>query len=88
MAGVKSDLGPYTPNDPATDIEVLLSTMESSSPEGRQGRQEKLATMGSVSPELGVDTAVDVPLPSQPIVDHSESQNADKSALAPAVLEN
>jgi hypothetical protein len=85
LAGVRSDLGPYTPNDPMTEIDHLLDGMKPPSP---KERLERLVSMGSFSSEKCVDAAVDVPLPSQPLLDHSESPNADKSALAPAVLEN
>jgi len=84
LAGVRSDLGPYAPNDLVTEVDGLLSTMESSSP---KGRQERLASMGSDSPETTAAAPVDFALPNQHM-DHSEAPNADKSALAPAVLEN
>jgi hypothetical protein len=83
-AGVRSDLGPNAPNDLVTEVDGLLSTMESSSP---KGRQERLASMGPDSPETTAAAPVDFALPNQHM-DHSEAPNADKSALAPAVLEN
>jgi hypothetical protein len=84
LAGVKSDLGPITPNDPVTEVDGLLSTIESSPP---KGSQERLASMGSQSPETTAGAQVDFALPNQHM-DHSEAPNADQSALAPAVLEN